>query len=117
MTPIQIDLSPDVRFELAFASVIPGKEAQLFSEYFPAVGPVVANLGGVSLASFVILESAADIETPTIGALFQWPTVAAYQALHEDQRFLALKPVRDDALSQLWNGHFFFCRTTHQHEH
>lgn len=107
MTNIKITLAPNDRFELAFASVIPGKEKQLFSEYFPAVGPVVADLGAVPVASFAILESAADIQAPTMGALFQWPTVAAYQALHEDPRFLAIKHIRDDALSQLWNGHFF----------
>ena len=104
-------LAPNDRFELAFASIIPGKEEQLFSEYFPAVGPVVADMGAVPLASFAILESAADIEAPTMGALFQWPTVAAYQALHEDPRFLAIKHVRDDALSRLWNGHFFAVET------
>jgi hypothetical protein len=111
MSNIAATLTPGVRFELAFASVIPGKEVQLFSEYFPQVGPIVAELGATQIASFAILESAADIKAPTMGALFKWSTVDAYLALHKDPRFLAVKHLRDDALSRLWNGHFFAAET------
>ena len=107
MSAIHAHLPPGVRFELAFASVIPGKETQLFTEYFPKVGPIIASLGATQVASFAVLESSADIEAPTMGALFQWPTVCAYQDLHQHPEFLNVKHLRDEALSQLWNGHFF----------
>lgn len=93
--------------ELSFATIIEGRENRVFDDYFPKVMPIVADLGGTSLCSFSIAGSAANLGTPKMGALFQWPNMDAFQLLHEDPRFLAIKSIRDDALSFFSNGHFF----------
>ncbi|NIZ63232.1 hypothetical protein DL239_19895 [Sedimentitalea sp. CY04] len=107
MSEISIQFTPEGRFELAFASVIEGKETQLFAEYFPAVGPILGEYGGKPAASFVVLKSWTTQPRPTIGALFQWPSISAYHSFHQDKRFLDIKGLRDDALAHLSNGHFF----------
>lgn len=107
MSNLSIQLPPGVRFELAFGSVIAGKEAQLFIEYFPKVGPIVAGHGGQSTASFAVHDSVTELPAPSMGALFQWPTIAAYDALHKDEGFQAIKALRDEAMAHLSNGHFF----------
>lgn len=93
--------------ELSFATVIEGQEDQVFGEYFPKVTPIVADLGGAPLCSFSITDSAASLGMPKMGALFQWPNMDAFRLLHEDPRYLAIKSIRDDALSFFSNGHFF----------
>ena len=93
--------------ELSFATIKEGMEQQLFQDYFPEVGPVVADLGGKSLGSFTIESSASNIGTPKMGAFFQWPDIDAYKKLHDDARFLKVKPIRDETLSFFFSGHFF----------
>ena len=93
--------------ELSFATVIEGQEDQVFGEYFPKVTPIVADLGGAPLCSFSITDSAASLGMPKMGALFQWPNMDAFRLLHKDPRFLAIRSIRDDALSFFSNGHFF----------
>jgi len=93
--------------ELSFATVIPGKEAQVFSEYFPKVMPIVLELGGQPLGSFAISEAESRLGSPKMGALFQWPNLGVFKQLHVDPRFLAIKGIRDDAMEFFSNGHFF----------
>lgn len=102
-----IEFKAGTVIELSFASVVAGKEGVLFGEYFPQVMPILADLGGVSLGSFSIRKSTSDLINPQMSALFQWPNLDAFYALHKDKRFLAIKDIRDDALCLLSNGHFF----------
>jgi|GEM_PF-6504521 len=93
--------------EFAFAAILPGKEAQLFGEYFPKVGPIVADWGGRSLGSGSVEESVFDEGQPSMLAIFHWDSVQAYNNLHGDPRFQKVKPIRDEAMSFFSNAHFF----------
>ena len=93
--------------EISFATVTQGKEAQIFSEYFPKVMPIVLELGGQPLGSFAISETESRLGSPKMGAMFQWPNLGVFNQLHEDPRFLAIKGIRDDAMEFFSNGHFF----------
>ncbi len=93
--------------EISFARIKEGKEQQLFGQYFPKVMPILNDLGGQSLGSFSVTESLSELDEPQMSALFQWPSLEAFEALHTDPRFLEIKSIRDDALMFLSNGHFF----------
>jgi hypothetical protein len=93
--------------EVSFARINEGKEGQLFGEYFPKVMPILMELSGKSLGSFSIVDSKGKLNQPQMCALFQWPSLEAFNKLHADERFLSLKKIRDDALEYLSNGHFF----------
>lgn len=93
--------------ELSFATIKEGMEQQLFQDYFPKVGPIVADLGGKPLGSFAVEAAVTKIGEPKMGAFFQWPDIEGYKKLHDDARFLKVKPIRDETLSLFSNGHFF----------
>lgn len=103
---MKIELQDGQRLELAFGRVVNGREDQLFGEYFPMVGPILAEYGARPLGSFKVLESI-GAEDAEFGALFIWPSTDTYHQFHADPRFRELKPLRDEALSLLSNGHFF----------
>lgn len=107
MKELTLSFTPDSLVELSFASIEPGRERQLFGEYFPRVVPVVAEYGGRPMGSFRISDARSGLGQPGMGALFHWPDLAAFQMLHDDARFAELKPIRDDALSLLVNGNFY----------
>jgi uncharacterized protein (DUF1330 family) len=93
--------------ELSFASIISGKEQQLFGEYFPKVTPIVGEMGGKPLGSISISQSAASLGKPQMSAFFQWPNTEAFKKLHADPRFQDIMSLRDEALDLFSNGHFF----------
>jgi hypothetical protein len=92
--------------ELSFATIKNGMESQLFNDYFPQVMPIVTEIGGQPLGSFKI-RNTTDHSVPKMCALFQWPSIDSFQKLHDDTRFLAIKSIRDTALSYFVNGMFF----------
>lgn len=93
--------------ELSFASIIPGKEAQLFDNYFPKVIPIVDEMGAMSLGSASLSASSATLGEPKMTSFFQWPDRKTFTKLHKDPRFQKIKKVRDETLSLFSNGHFF----------
>lgn len=103
---MKLEIKPGMRLEFALARIVDGKQEQLFSEYFPNVGPVVAEYGGRN-AGGVSVTSSNVAEDPHMGAMFLWPSAQAYHDFHKDPRFEKLKPVRDEAFSYFSNGHFF----------
>lgn len=103
---MKLEIKPGMRLEFALARIVDGKQEQLFSEYFPNVGPVVGEYGG-SNAGGVSIVTSNIVEEPQMGAMFLWPSAQAYHDLHKDARFVKLKPVRDEAFSYFSNGHFF----------
>ena len=107
MNSTKVQFNAGTAIELSFATVAEGKEAQLFGEYFPKVMPIVADLGGKPMGSYVIGDSATKLGTPKMGAFFQWPDLDGFHKLHDDPRFLAIKGIRDEALSFFSNAHFF----------
>lgn len=107
MPTITASLPANARFEFALAKVIDGKEDQLFGQYFPQVGPIVGSHGGRPVGSFKVEgrpDNSADV---SFGALFMWPSRAAYDALHDDDRFKKIVHLRTEALSVLDSGNFF----------
>lgn len=107
MKTTKVQLKAGTTIELSFATVIEGKEKQVFEGYFPKVMPIVSELGGMSLCSFAVSDSASKLGKPGLGALFQWPNVDTFCQLHDDPRFLEIKGIRDESLSFFTNGHFF----------
>ncbi len=107
MRHTNITFKAGTAIELSFASIITGKEPQLFGEYFPKVLPIVGEMGGTSLGSASISGSAAKLGAPKISAFFQWPNQETFARLHKDPRFQEIKALRDQALSLFSNGHFF----------
>ncbi len=107
MRSVTVKFNAETAIELSFATVIDGKESQLFGAYFPKVIPIVAEFGGTPMGSFTIGKSASKLGAPKMGAFFQWPEPDSFQKLHEDPRFLAIKSIRDDALSFFCNANFF----------
>ncbi len=104
---LQLTLKSDIRLEVAYGRVIKGKEAQVFGEYFPAIGPVLAEYGPQPQASFAILASNIEGIVPELGSLTSWPNAENYQRLYTDPRFTKFKPLRDNAMDMFSDGHFF----------
>ncbi|MEM7343700.1 MAG: hypothetical protein AAF485_05620, partial [Chloroflexota bacterium] len=102
-----LKLTKDTKLEFAFGNVIEGKEHQVFAEYFPLVGPVIAEHGSQQLATFVILASNVEGVKPTQGAISQWPEVNGHEKLLSDERFTKHVPIRDEAMDLLSDGHIF----------
>ncbi|KAJ56182.1 hypothetical protein ACMU_10545 [Actibacterium mucosum KCTC 23349] len=94
-------------FEFAVGKAVEGKEEQLFGQYFPQVGPIVGSHGGRPVGGFQVLSYPAGSAEVAFGALFLWPSRAAYDALHADEAFKAVVPLRDEAMSVLNSGNFF----------
>lgn len=102
-----IEFKAGTVIEVSFAAIKPGMEQQLFGEYFPKVMPILAELGGQSLGSVIVAASNSTLGQPQMSALFQWSNLESFSLLHDDERFLAIKSIRDDALSLFNNGNFF----------
>jgi len=103
----QLSFKAGTAIELSFATVIEGKESQLFTEYFPKVIPIVGEFEGTPMGSFKIQASSSKLGSPKMGAFFQWADLSGFDKLHNDPRFLAIKSLRDEALSFFSNGYFF----------
>lgn len=104
---LRITMNPNINLEFAFGTVTKGKEAQLFGEYFSVVNPVLADHGANTAASFAIIDTNWQGVTPVMGALTFWPTLENRKGFHQDERFLNVKALRDDAMDLLCGGHLF----------
>ncbi len=102
-----LTFTPDTVVEIAFSSIKPGMEEQLFGTYFPQVMPIVGEYGGNFLASFSVTEGQIDGETPQAIALFEWPSVDAFRAIGEDPRIPPLVAIRNETLSFINEANFF----------
>jgi len=104
---LRITLNPNIKLEFAFGTVTKGKEAQLFGEYFSVINPVLAEHGANTAASFAVIDTNWQGVTPVMGALTFWPSLENRKNFHEDERFLSVKQLRDDAMDLLCGGHMF----------
>ena len=102
-----LKLSKDTKVEFAFGKVTDGKEQQVFAEYFPLVGPVFAEYGIQPLATFAVLASNVEDVKPAQVSMSQWPEVNGYEKLVSDERFVKHRPIRDEAMDLLSDGHIF----------
>ncbi|MEM7037674.1 MAG: hypothetical protein AAF570_11895 [Bacteroidota bacterium] len=104
---LELNLSPDSYVDFAFGTVIKGKEAQVFQEYFPAVGALLKELEIKTLRGFAVLESNVEGHKPEQGALTYFKEVERHKAFVTDPRFLKVKPLRDDGMVFLVDGNMF----------
>ncbi len=93
--------------ELAFATIIEGKESQFYELYFPKALPIVSKLGGEALRSYEITESVSTLDNPKMGGFFQWESIDAFNQLHNEAAFLEIKHLRDEALTSFSNALFY----------
>ena len=102
-----LKLTKDTKVEFAFGKVTEGKEQQVFAEYFPLAGPIMAEYGLQPLVQFAVLASNLDGVQPTQGSMSQWPEVDRYEKVISDERFAKHRPIRDEAMDLLSDGHIF----------
>ena len=102
-----LKLTNDTKLEFAFGKVTEGKEHQVFAEYFPLVGHLMAEHGLQQLVTFAVLASNVDGVKPTMGSISQWPEVKGHEKLRGDERFAKHLPIRDAAMDLLSDGHIF----------
>ncbi len=107
MTSTSITFKAGKLIELAFATLIDGKETQFYEQYFPRVQPIASELGGQALRTYEVTESCSQLDDPKMGGFFQWESIEAFIKLHNEADFLAIKPLRDDALKFFINGLFY----------
>ncbi|GAB4194885.1 MAG: hypothetical protein Tsb002_26810 [Wenzhouxiangellaceae bacterium] len=108
---VSVTFSKGTVIEFAYAKIKPGKEPQLFGEYFPQVGPILQRYGGKGLGMFMIGDTITEKNGPdvqvTVASLFEWPDVDTFLRLHQDPEFLKIAPIRDEAMTFFNNGNFY----------
>ncbi|MCR9136510.1 MAG: hypothetical protein NXI27_10980 [Alphaproteobacteria bacterium] len=104
---IELNLTSDSRIEFGFGTVTAGKEEWMYGEYFPAMGPTMAEHGLSILAAFTIADTNFAGIRPQSGSFASWPSAEKRQALHNDPKFVAIRPERDAAMDVLSGGHLF----------
>jgi len=104
---MELTLNSNTKIEFGFGKLVAGKEQQVFAEYFPAIRPAMEEYSLQSLHPFAILATNCDGPVPTQGSFAQAPSIKNYEAFHQDARFLAAKPLRDEGMEFLDGGSFF----------
>ena len=104
---IELTLESGSFLDFAFGKIIKGKEMQVFGEYFPAISPVLEECAIQTLLSFVVLATNNPGMVPEQGALTCVPSTEGFSQFHNDPRFIAAKPLRDEAMEFLADGNFF----------
>lgn len=104
---LKITMAADERLELGVGKVTPGREGWMYGEYFPAIGPVMAEHGQRNLGPFAVIATNLDGDAPVQGSLTAWPSADARARFFDDPRFVAVHQERDDALDVLDDGHLF----------
>ncbi len=92
--------------EVAYLTVIEGKEESLKKDYFPKAMPIVKEYGGKMLGRFKVIKKAGGEISPQMIGIFEWPNLAAKESLMQDIRYQKIKPIRDAASSFLKSGYY-----------
>ncbi|MEH6344189.1 MAG: DUF1330 domain-containing protein [Bermanella sp.] len=103
----KIHFSKDKVYEMAYVSIIPGKEQQVFANYFPKALPLAAKYGGKSMGMLAVPGVKDGREQAQMVAIFEWPSVGAWFELHKDPDFLKIVSIRDDAMAFGNPGNFY----------
>jgi len=104
---LHLTLHANFSFEFAFGKVTKGKEMQVFGEYFPVVAPVLAEFGSTPIGSFAVISTNRKGVKPEMGSFTQWSSAENFNQFYQDERFTKVRPLRDEALELLSDGHFF----------
>lgn len=107
MKQAKIMFSKDKVYELAYVSIIPGMEPQVFGEYFPKVLPLAGTYGGKSVGMLAVPGAKNGSKEAQMVAIFEWPSVDAWLKLHKDPDFLKIVPIRDQAIAFGNPGNFY----------
>jgi len=104
---LQLTIDSKLKLEFAFGKITQGKEMQLYGEYFPAIAPLIADYANQQVGTFSVISSNIQGTKPEMGAFTHWSSLDAHQGFYSDSRFTKVKPLRDDSLDLLSDGHFF----------
>lgn len=104
---LELNVSANNFVDFALGKVVEGKEAMVFQEYSPAVGPVMRDLEIKSLRPFAVVATNMKGEQPVQGAFTRFKKVENYKKFLADPRFLAVKPLRDEGMVFLNDGNMF----------
>ncbi len=107
MKQAQLMFSKDKVYELAYVSIIPGMEGQVFKDYFPKALPLAAKYGGKSMGMLAVPGVQDGNKQAQMVAIFEWPSVDAWFALHDDPEFKKIVHIRDEALAFGNPGNFY----------
>ena len=114
MKQAHIMFNKDKVYELAYISIIPGMEPQLFGDYFPKALPLAAKYGGKSVGMLAVPGSKDGSKQAQMVAIFEWPSVDAWLQLHDDEEFIRIVPIRDQTLAFGNPGNFFTVSENHK---
>ncbi|MEX3007995.1 hypothetical protein [Hoeflea sp. TYP-13] len=103
----ELVLKSDSRLEFAFGKIVPGKEAWMSTEYFPAVGSALAEHQYTRLAGFAVKATNVEGMTPVMGVFCAWPASENRAAFQRDPRFVSIRSDRDAAMDHMSDGHLF----------
>lgn len=104
---LQLTFNSELKLEFAFGKVTPGKEMQLYGEYFPAITPLIGDYASQQVGTFVVISTNNQGITPEMGAFTQWPSLESRKGFYSDPRFIKVKPLLEDSLDLLSDNHFF----------
>jgi len=104
---LQLTIDSKLKLEFAFGKITQGKEMQLYGEYFPAITPLIADYANQQVGTFSVIASNIQGTAPEMGAFTHWSSLESHQGFYSDSRFTKVKPLRDDSLDLLSDGHFF----------
>ncbi len=104
---LQLTIDSKLKLEFAFGKITQGKEMQLYGEYFPAIAPLIVDYANQQVGTFSVIASNIEGTTPEMGAFTHWSSLESHQGFYSDSRFTKVKPLRDDSLDLLSDGHFF----------
>lgn len=104
---IELKLNADRRLEWAIGKIAEDKLEWMSNEYFPKIGPAMAEHGLNREAGFIIFEASTDGIQPVSGVFSSWPDADARIRLHNDPRFTEVEERRDSAMEMLSDGHIF----------
>ncbi len=94
-----IKFSKDKVYEIAYVSIVPGKEKEIFGDYFPKVMPIVAKYGGKPVGMLAVPGVKDGTKHAQMASIFEWPSVDSWFQLHKNPDFLKIVHIRDEALS------------------
>lgn len=104
-TTTEMALQLDRRLEWAVGKVAADKAAWMYGDYFAEIGPLMAEYGAISAATFAVVATSIAGVQPTSGAFTSWAAAENRVGFHEDPRFTKLRPARDAALEAFSDGH------------
>lgn len=103
-TTTQMALQANRRLEWAVGKVADDKTTWMYGEYFPEIGPVLAEYDNQQAASFAVVATNTKGVQPTAGVFSTWPSAETRIGFHKDPRFTKVQSARDAAMEMFSFG-------------